>query len=730
MSTDNCKFCNRLGLPFLPLRLAYVPQGANTLTEKLVKQPRIPAASLSDGVYAVRVISEGFVYIFDARFGGFWRCFGATPTGHFRELQLDSAPKEVPSFHCAQKGHAEVASLLSIQNASEAGEVWIGYSRVWWSKDVRKELKNNSGLRDELMVKINAGVVVKGGDVPEDAGLRVGSGAELYQLVGEYAKTESEFNIVDRCYASNTMTPATDRHGRADPLVERMYDISPKNAIVLALPDPVGIVQDINHWRNLKAGELAKYQGDVAKLEAHIVGDLILNVEAGIKKQGQGKTWSERYAPKVDMAKVRADKAKHEAKVKEFEKKILRASDDWCAWTSSSQFACAWAIYDGMDVQDGKAIGSTMERDFAHCVFGSGATPKEQVWWKNWLTADPASKAHPLWLAFAAGDKDVVDYLKGKISKAASVTKNAIKLHATVKTWLKERKANQLFRAAREESGMLATTMASQVQLLAKSAPDEVRVLSQRMRVVIASRIEIEITPTVQQVTLQQLVVQMHEAVWGPPKAGMTQTIMEARSLRVAQSMEGAWLGSKFTSTKVIEIETWLPEPAFKLGTQAVPKALPAGEAMLALPRPALNPWQGFTAYLKSIRNVGGGLIGLGAALNVLNIVTSYKQLEEALDSSGAQARRSDHQEPLWDYLWLIGDSGARCGNHCRRDKGAGRESRGDDCGNTAAHVCGLDSARRCRSRCCFCGDWKRSKMEVKHGIYTVRVTTTPDPLM
>ena len=289
------------------------------------------------------------------------------------------------------------------------------------------------------------------------------------------------------------------------------------------------------------------------------------------------------------------------------------------------------------------------------CVFGSGGTREEQAWWKEWLTAEPDDTKHALWLAIAAGDKDVVAYAMGdaakpldvgKTDKAADVVKNGRELRAKLKEWHEGRQARGLMRAVQAESGLLANAMAAQLHVLAKHNPEQALVAGQRLRIMIASRMDVLVTPHMQQVTLQQLVVQMHEAVWGPPKAQLSRVVQEARSLKIAQGLDGTWLGSRFTATKVVTLEIWLPEPALQLGATAVPKALPAPEAALTLPRPALNPWQGLTQYLKNSKAAGQGLLGLGAALQISNLCANLIQLDRA--TKGNAANRDDAITESW----------------------------------------------------------------------------------
>ncbi|WP_290870978.1 T6SS effector BTH_I2691 family protein [Aquabacterium sp.] len=643
MSTQDCKFCNRQGLPLLPLRLAYVPKHTTSLPSTLTQgNPNL--RGVTDGAYALRVINEGYVYMLDMRAGGFWRCFAATETGHFKELPLDTQPTQQPAFQCSRSGHATVASFISVERASEAGDVWIGYSRVWWTQAIRARIKGEASLRASLMVSLNAASTVTGGSLPAHSGVRLSSADQLASMVGEYAKDETAFATIDQRYANATTAGALPRHGQAESVLKAMHSISPRNAIVLALRDTVGIVQDINHWRNLQAGALAKYQGDAQRLEGRIIGDLILNLESSMKKQGQGDLWSKRFEPKVAMAKVRDDKKAHLRKVEELEAKITKASQDWCAWTGHEGFKQAWVAYDG----ENKRCGLALEKEFATCVFGSGGTKPEQAWWAQWLTSDPDDPNHALWIAFAAGDKDLLAFLKGdaakpldvgKLDKAVDVTKNGREVLLKLHEWRKTRKEKGLLRAAQQESGLLATSIASQLHILARTQPEQALQAGQRLRIIIASRVEVTITPHAQVMTMQQLVVQMHEAVWGPPKATLSKTVREARRLQLAQSVDGAWLGGRFTASKLVVVDAWLPDPALKLAAASASSASGVPPT-IALPRQALNNWEGMTAYLKSLKGAPGGLMGVGAALQISNLSATLIQLDRA--TKGNAANRDD----------------------------------------------------------------------------------------
>lgn len=639
--TANCRFCDRLGLSLLPLRIAYAPERSSALGPAITRHSRMPATDLVNGGYLLRVIESGFVYLLDERAGGVWRCFGATPTGHLRELSLDRVPPEVPQFQCQRSGHGAVASLINIENATEAKKVWVGYSRVWLTRTARGKLKSDESLRRLCMLEIDASSLVRGGAVPADAGMRLTSPIELERLAPEFAATAEIFELADKRFAAVSPTAAVCRVGEAPSLIERMQANSPGNAIVLALPDPVGVLREINHWRNLRAGELSGYQAKTKDLQERITGDLILNLRDSLIAQGQASIWSQRYAPKLDEKRLDANKASHVATVKKYEQAILKAAQDWCTWASSTAFKRVWKLYDGADSIDGVACGLAMEAHMAACVFGSGGTPTEHAWWKQWLNAKPDTDESALWLALGAGDKSVMTYAfgdgaklydVGKTDKGVDIVKNTLDARQKFIEWLKSRKAQGQQRAVQEASGTLATAVAAQAFLVAKSEPALALVLHRRVRIFVACRMTEVVGPWVQRVTLGQLTVQMHEAIWGPPRTQLASQIAEARRLKLAQSISGAWMGGRFTSTYLVPVDVWVPERLVILDRQGAapsPVGLPApGAAAGAVPE-AHNLWKGMHEYLKSLKSVPGGLLGLGAALQISNLGNTLIQMRQ-----------------------------------------------------------------------------------------------------
>lgn len=624
-SKEDCKWCARKGLQILPLRIAYVPDGLDNLPPAITNGNAAPPTPLASGKYMLRTITSGYVYTYDARHDGVWRCFAADPKGRFREYLVNQPPDQQPEFSCQIHGDNLDASLVNVEQANEATDVWVGYSPVWLTPDALRDLRNNATLWAALMVKLKPAGLVNGSAPPSNVGWRLNDVESLSNHVLEYADGE----LAGRLYAT-TLEAAVDQSGLAADLVERAKQISPLGAVAIALNDPIGQAADAAAWRNILAGKLADFRATKAKARPQMVREIINGLKKGMEKDGHADQWAERYAPKLDMTKLKKDQDDYDAKVKALVDPISHASDDWLTLVDRDLFTCeVWKLYDGVTSKD---VGLAMESHLAACVDGVGARDRERKWWVKWVTAKPGNDAHPLWTALAAGDAKVVDYIKAKAGDGVSVFGHARESYEELKKWLAERHADQ--RAAQPASRILGYALAAYLPRLAKEAPQEARVIGARLRMVYAVRTDVVFQPFSTRISIQDLVVMLYETVWGPPEAGMTREMAGARRMLIRQSVRGSLEGNHLSTTRMVELDMWLPDSAFGEGTEAK-AALGAPAAPKLLNRGPLNPYAAMNDYLKS---ADAKLAGLGGALALVNLAGAIGSVVEALGSKGPDA--------------------------------------------------------------------------------------------
>ncbi len=655
------KFCRRPGLPLLPVRVAYVPKGFDSLPDSIAKSPYAEAIykHFTDGKAMLRVISEGYVFTYDPRPGMGWRAFAATKDGRFREVIVADAerPHQQPVFGCSRKGDNIEASLINVELANEAHQdVWVGYTRVWWTKTVRKQMLADSELRDVFMVSINAKALYGGANPSPQVGFRLDAAGKALGTVLEYLPFHA---TTEQLYANTTSKVAVDRSAEAAPLAARMREKSNQHeGVVLALPDIVGLAMDTACWRNICAGTLTHYQVAEADTRAHMVRDIVLGIKHSMEKNGQADEWADRYASKVDMGKLQADKQKYEHEVEKRAQPIYRASTDWISVVMRKSFRLAWQAYDG----EPHDIGLAFEHDFAQCIVGSGALEEEGKWWQPWLLAAPDDKQHPLWRALAAGDKDTVDFLREHASDGLDLYKNTKEGSKEFKEWLEKRQSHGLIRQATEESGVIAGVMTSLLPAMLKSHAAQVEVIGARLRIIVAVRTDTMISPASIKVSLKHLVAMAYETTWGPPTAKMTTKVIQARRALITQSVDGAFIEGRFTNASAVELDLWLPEDQAKLMNSAkharLPSALSAATEAAALPSPPLNP---FTAAKRFVSSAEAKFVGLAGALAMWNLVSTLKSLHKAQGETGAKAA-ADLQDSLYGVVSGVLAVGATIG--------------------------------------------------------------------
>lgn len=651
------KFCGRPGLPFLPLRVAYVPEGENDFPDGVSMAPEFFHQELGVGRYMLRTITEGFVFVWDPRTG--WLAYGATPDGKFKQLPIADAERseEAPAFACSRGGHALEASLIGIRSPHNASQpVWVGYTRTWWTRSMRRKLVDDERLRRRNMVEVDAKAIHGGAHPKPESGFKVDeTGEKLAEHVLEYRNHEraSELYAVTKTVpfsGSESAEPvlALDRTREAAPQAALMYELSPHGGIALALRDPVGILQDIAAWRNLQAGKLAEYQLERNNIREHVVAELLAGIEAQLKDAGQAVEWNARYARHVDTTRITGIRRAHEERLAQLEPPINRAARDWAVWFRSQWFWSALDTYDGVD----RRVGEALEKEFADCIDGAGALECEQQALDQVFEEAPDGRYRALWLAFAAGDESVLEFLADKLSMkdGFDLFVKGREVGMAFRQWLQRKRTQGGVRAATSNSTIIGRTLASQLTRLAAEKPGLAPVMGTRISIVTAVRMDTFITPFSYITTSQMLVYELYEAGWEPP--GRMPIIQAGSTLQAQQSVRGSWISTRIESETRITVTMWVPEnllgeidasggAAASAGgappVASFPTGTGVGATTLALPRPVPTPVQGLTKW---VRTLDARLVGMGGVLSIVALSSALDDYAKSAGRGEAEAQR------------------------------------------------------------------------------------------
>ena len=159
---EDCGMCSKKpGLPILLVGYEVSPNSAKA--PKLsgnFKEPPIPLGATAH--YTLRLLPSGTIYLYDpANTQTPWQGFNVTEDGHFYPFRIGKHGPDTPTNSsgvtpCNPNEFGAIAQAITIPFAENAGDVWICYSNVAWTKEVWQRFNDNvDGCRDKVMRKFN-----------------------------------------------------------------------------------------------------------------------------------------------------------------------------------------------------------------------------------------------------------------------------------------------------------------------------------------------------------------------------------------------------------------------------------------------------------------------------------------------------------------------------------------------------------------------------------------------
>lgn len=154
-----CPFCDKEGLPILPTRYAI----ANPARAKSIKPPALDpqfGAGVTDvaalpadtAQYTLRLLRGGYLYVFNEK-RGTWSAYVVTDGGYLYEFDFNDPAPALPEeieFSCTRAGDAVIARCITVKDAHVAGKVWLGFSDVLWTDEVKRRHRTESWRRKHM----------------------------------------------------------------------------------------------------------------------------------------------------------------------------------------------------------------------------------------------------------------------------------------------------------------------------------------------------------------------------------------------------------------------------------------------------------------------------------------------------------------------------------------------------------------------------------------------------
>jgi hypothetical protein len=226
-----CDFCDKRGLPVLLVRQAAALGGG-------APQWAPPLASSDAGSEALctaRLLRSGYVYVFDeARHR--WEGYYVTPQAYLMKFSVD---QPMPAIYagclepCERSGHREIAGCVTVRDSRRAGVVWFGFSDVEWTPAVLDK-HADPAWRARHMQKLDVAQWLASQQAPHAVAIK-----DVAQHVAEYHD-----GVSAKAFGAGPFAWA-NRRGDASRLIDKADACLRGKGLILAVPDPVGIVHEL-----------------------------------------------------------------------------------------------------------------------------------------------------------------------------------------------------------------------------------------------------------------------------------------------------------------------------------------------------------------------------------------------------------------------------------------------------------------------------------------------------
>ncbi|MEO8154051.1 MAG: T6SS effector BTH_I2691 family protein [Rhizobacter sp.] len=302
--TKDCKFCDKRGLLWLPLRYSAVGAATPAALDPLPKLTGKLGQGVSDlaltrSKYAVRLLRSGYLYVLLERKGiKYWDAYKVLEDAFLYKFNPEDPPQVEPSFSCDRSTCGINASMVAIPEAKEVPHVWSLFTPAPLTKAKLDEYKANA---DKY---VGVGKL----QTFSPAGWLEGSTAqphtllapELLTKVAEYilftqpgnpcaselgkALEQQLFPASQDAYAGAPPDDKGNYFGRLGSLYNTIKRIG---HAAFVLHDHIGVTQELNDFRNAALSPveafLAKREGEADNQRRLDVMQAIEDVHGGVK---------------------------------------------------------------------------------------------------------------------------------------------------------------------------------------------------------------------------------------------------------------------------------------------------------------------------------------------------------------------------------------------------------------------------------------------------------------
>ena len=281
INKEDCKFCNKKGLLWLPLRYSAVVADKRGDLDSLpdlggTLGKGVTDLALTHARYGVRLLRPGYLYVLIERKGiKYWTAYKVIEDAFLYQFEPEQPPQVTPEFSCKRTVCGADASMVGIPNAREVKKIWSLFTPSVMTKAKLAEYKKNAdayAAHGKMQTFSPAAWLDGSTDQPHSL-----QAPELPEKVVEYIlyrKTEHVrqhplgvamqtqlFPAISAAYVGGLAPNAkgvdkSDHDGRLSALFN---SIKKSGYAALALWDHIGVAQELNDFRNAPLEGLESY---------------------------------------------------------------------------------------------------------------------------------------------------------------------------------------------------------------------------------------------------------------------------------------------------------------------------------------------------------------------------------------------------------------------------------------------------------------------------------------
>ncbi|WP_156481257.1 T6SS effector BTH_I2691 family protein [Herbaspirillum rubrisubalbicans] len=283
----SCPNCNKSGLAILPVRYCVVPKEVDAFVPAPLGN-KVLTVPLRNHNYALRTLRQGFLYLFHEKHPSGshikWEVYAVSEAGTLWKMPSASAIRLVSEDpQCARNGHNLPASVITIEEPQHCKRVWLAFSEHIWSAETLAEFERDVKLRDRRMQCLEPATWIAAG------GYRHGLAASKRNIeqILEY-RPRYDAGTLNRRGMRNISKPAKDgsyfkevlarestvhisyaRPDQSETVASLMQQIGKQTKgkdhppMIMGLWDAVGIVHELNGYRNDVVGWSEKYMDEL-----------------------------------------------------------------------------------------------------------------------------------------------------------------------------------------------------------------------------------------------------------------------------------------------------------------------------------------------------------------------------------------------------------------------------------------------------------------------------------